>query len=187
MELEEILEDAKKILSKERYIHCLGTMERAEELAKIYNEDIEKAKKVGIAHDIAKEMSKEESLKYIKESNIIIDDIERKTPYLLHGKIGADISKKKYGFDKKMQEAILYHTTGNPKMDLFAKIIFVADKTEKNRIKENINIDYEKDMSNKDIDKAMVYILEESIKKNINKKVLIHPDSLLTRNQLIIT
>ena len=52
---------------------------------------------------------------------------------------GADIAKKKYGASKKVQNAILYHTTGNVKMDTFAKIIYVADKIEENRNYDQID------------------------------------------------
>ena len=74
--IDKIIQELKENLSEKRYIHSLGTMERAEELAKIYGVDIEKARLAGLTHDIAKEMTKEESLQYIKEHNIEIDEIE---------------------------------------------------------------------------------------------------------------
>lgn len=186
MELEQIIEDVRNVLSEKRFIHSLGVMKKAEELAKIYDVDVEIAKKVGIAHDIAKEMSKEESLLYVKENNIEIDEIERKNVPLLHGKIGADIVKKKYGFNKDMQNAIKFHTTGNPKMDMLAKILYAADKTEENRRFEEYDIEYERKLVNENIDKALIFMIDEAIKVNIKREKLIHPDSILTRNALLL-
>ena len=130
-------------------------------------------------------MSVEESMQYVKENGIILDDMEKKIPYLLHGKIGADYCKKKYGFTKEMQKAIEYHTTGNPNMDLLAKILYAADKTEENRKFVQYDIEYERKLANEDIDQALVFMLEETIKYNMEKRKLIHPDSILTRNDLL--
>lgn len=186
MELEEIIEDVRNNLSEGRFKHSLGVMKRIEELANIYGVDVEKAKKVGIAHDIAKELSVEDKMRYTKENNIFVNEIERMHPGLLHGKIGADIAKKRYGFDEQMQKAILYHTTGNPQMDLLAKVLFAADKTEEGRNFPEYDLEYERKLANEDINKAIVYMIEENIKENMKKKKMIDPISIVTRNKLMI-
>lgn len=181
--LKEIDKDIKKVLSEKRYQHSIGVMEKAIELAKKYHVDVDKAKLVGLAHDIAKEMSKEEKLRYVEVHNIVIDDIEKANVELLHGKIGANICKERYEFSEDMQQAIIYHTTGNPDMDDLAKIILVADKTEAGRK----YIDFEKiqEIEKKGINELVVYLLDESIKFTIDKGSLIHPDSIYTRNRLL--
>ena len=67
-----INQDIKRTLSEKRYIHSLGVMNKAEELAKQYHINVDKAKIVGLAHDIAKEMPKEEKIAYVKNHNIEI-------------------------------------------------------------------------------------------------------------------
>lgn len=186
MSLEEIEKDVKMHMSEKRFIHSQGVKKRIEELAKIYHVDVETAKKVGIAHDVAKEMSVEESIQYVKENGIRIDDMEKEIPYLLHGKIGADYCKKKYGFTEEMQKAIEYHTTGNPNMDLLAKILYAADKTEENRKFVQYDLEYERKLANEDIDQALIFMLEETIKYNMKTRKLIHPDSIVTRNVLLL-
>ena len=54
--------DIKNVLSEKRYEHSIRVMERAEELARKYNVDIEKAILIGLAHDIAKDMPREENM-----------------------------------------------------------------------------------------------------------------------------
>ena len=56
MRLEEIQNEIKNRLSEKRYYHSVCVMERCEELAERFKYDIETAKKVGISHDIAKEL-----------------------------------------------------------------------------------------------------------------------------------
>ena len=142
MELKEIQEYVKKQLSEKRYNHSVGVMERSEELAKMYGADVEIAKKIGIAHDVAKEISEEDKLKYVKDNNIEIDEVERENTPLLHAKIGKDIAIKKFGFSESMGQAIANHTTGNKNMDIYSKILFIADRTSKDRNFE----DYQKDI-----------------------------------------
>lgn len=182
--LEEINKDIKSKLSEKRYEHSIGVMKKIGELAKKYNVDINRARLVGIAHDIAKEMSTEDKLRYVKEHNIEIDEIEQINVELLHTKIGADICKNKYGFEKKMQDAIKYHTTGNPNMDDLAKILLIADKTENGRT----YIDFAKieKLEEKGINELLIYVLDESIKFTIDKGKIIHPDSIYTRNAFLL-
>lgn len=182
--LEEITKDVKNTLSEKRYIHCIGVMEQAAYLAKKYGYDIDIARVVGIAHDIAKEIPEEEKLKYVEKNNIEIDKIESVNIGLLHAKIGADICKKKYNFTEEMQNAIKYHTTGNENMNILAKIIFVADKTEKNRKYEDLKT--VRDLADEDLDKCILYILDYMLVDNVNKKKLIHPNSIKIRNKIML-
>ena len=52
--IERIKNDLKENLTEYRYIHSLGVMEMAEELAKVYNVDVESARIAGLLHDISK-------------------------------------------------------------------------------------------------------------------------------------
>ena len=187
--LQKINDDIKKELSEKRYNHSLGVMKKAEELALIYGEDVNKAKLVGLAHDIAKELTKEEKLKYAKQNKIEVDEIEQINVGLLHGKIGADICKKRYGFTIDMQNAIKYHTTGNENMDLLAKVIFVADKIEEGRKykdeRESQELEIARKLALENLDKALLYEIDVSLNYTIQKKKLIHLNSVLARNKLI--
>ena len=184
--IEQIKKDLKNILSEKRYTHSVGVMEMAAKLAEIYGADVETAKLAGILHDIAKEMSSEEKLKYVKENNIIINEVERINTPILHGKIGADIAKKKYGINEQVQRAIEYHTTTNPNMDLISKIVYVSDKIELNRKSEDYDIKYERELALKDIDKTIIYIIDSNIKSLLNKGKLIEAEMIETRNKLLI-
>ena len=181
--VENIQTELKKNLSEKRYLHSVGTMKMAKILANKYNVNENIAMLAGLAHDMAKEIPLEQAMEYIKENKINIDEIEKQNTALLHAKIGAHMSKK-YGFTEQMQNAIKYHTTGNPEMDELAKIIYVADKTEETRNYEEIEKIRELAMQN--IDEAIIAILDHDIQKNINKKVLIHPDGVLLRNKLLL-
>ena len=187
MEYKKIENDVKSVLSEYRFTHSLGVVKKAVELAKIYGVDEETARNVGIAHDIAKEMTDEEMLEYAKVNNIEIDEIENVKPSLLHGKIGADITAKKYGFTEDMVNAIKWHTTGRKNMSMLEKIIYVADKTEENRKSDGrFNLEKSRKLSTQNIDEALIFLMNEFITYNIKNEWLIHPETIHARNDLLL-
>lgn len=183
MSYEEIKEEVKKILGEKRFKHSCGVAKRAEELAIIYGEDCKKAKLIGIAHDIAKEMPKDEAEKYVKENKIIFDEIEKKEKGLWHSKIGADICVKKFGFTNDMKQAITYHTTGNTNMTTLDKILYIADKTEENRAYEGIEEAIK--ISNKNLDEGVLFCAKRAIQYSLKKDSLIHLDTIKLINKII--
>lgn len=186
MEYEEIENDVKSVLSEYRFTHSLGVVKKAVELAKIYGVQEETAKKVGIAHDIAKEMTDEEMIEYAKANNIRIDEIETVKPSLLHGKIGADIAAKKFGFTQDMINAIKWHTTGRENMSMLEKIIYVADKTEENRKGTSFNLEKSRELSTQNIDETLIFLMNEFITYNVKNEWLIHPETIKARNDLLL-
>lgn len=160
-----------------------GVMKEAKKLAKIYGLDEEKAEIAGLIHDIAKEMSKDEIIEYAEKHNIEIDEIEKEQLGLMHAKLGASIAKEKYNLDKQIQNAILYHTTGNEKMDKFAKIIYLADKLEENRTYDGV--EELRKTAEKDLEITMLVIIDFVLKKSIKNGKLIHPDTIDLRNSII--
>lgn len=184
MKYEEIEKIVKETLSEKRYLHSLGVAKRAAELARIYKEDEETARIIGIAHDIAKEMPKEKAISYAKENKIQFDEIEQNEPGLWHSKLGANIAKKEFGFTDDMAQAILYHTTGNIHMNTMDKIIYVADKTEENRT--TVNLQQAREISNQNLEEGVLYIAKFMMEYSLTKNSLIHPDTVALINQLVL-
>lgn len=180
-DIEFLKEELKSKVTEKRYLHSLGVMKMCEKLAKIYNVDIERARLVGLVHDIAKDIPKEE---YIKENNIPCSETEKANIEITHGKIAADICKKKYGFDEEMCSAIAIHTTGKANMTMLEKVLFVADKIDETRkypLAEEL-----RQIAYTSLDKAIVKNIDEAIKKNIEENKVIIEDSIYTRNYLLI-
>lgn len=131
--IDEIKNYLKENLSSERYFHTLGVMEEAVELAKRYNVDIEKAEMAGLLHDNAKCMTKEDLRKFISENLPDLDENELKNYKTLHAPVGAYFAKEKFKVsDSEIISAIRWHTLGRVNMTALEKIVFLADKIEKN-------------------------------------------------------
>ena len=183
--LKRIDEDLKNILSEKRYLHSVSSMKKAKELANEYKEDEMIAMLTTLAHDIAKEMTEDEHREYAKKNGIELDDFDRIQKTMLHGKIGADIVKKKYGFTKEMQDAIFYHTTGRANMTMLDKIVFLADKSEERRTEESAD-ELRKIIKEDGLDRAILWDIDYySLPRFIEKEKLIHVESIYARNDII--
>ena len=131
--IDEIKNYLKENLSSERYFHTFGVMQEAIELAKRYNADIKKAEIAGLLHDNAKCMTKEDLRKFISENLPDLDKNELKNYKTLHAPVGAYFAKEKFKIsDPEIISAIRWHTLGRVNMTLLEKIVFLADKIEKN-------------------------------------------------------
>lgn len=180
---EEIKEYVKKTLSEKRFYHSQCVEERCIEFARIHNVDTNKARLIGIAHDIAKEMTTEEKMKIINDNNIKVTKVEIKSPGLLHATVGAKICETKFGFTKDMVEAIENHTTGKPGMDILSKILYVSDSIGKDRKYEGIEELYE--LALKDIDAAIFKILSQTIETRLKENKTIHINTVEARNEYL--
>ena len=176
----EVYEIVKSRLSDYRFHHSECVAARCVELAKIYKVDKEAAMLVGIAHDIAKEMPADEKIKYCEENHLAIDEIERENPGLMHGKIGANIAKKEFGFSEDLCSPIQYHTTGKANMSLLDKILYVADMTGADR--KFPDKEYVIELGNKDLDECVKYILKVGIGQRIKQNKKIHLNSVYALN-----
>ena len=127
-------EAIRPFLSEKRYHHSLCVAEAAEELARQYGADEEKAWIAGILHDILKETPGEEQLRMLDGFGIALTDLERSAPKLWHAITGAAYLEHTLHIqDREILDAVRYHTTGRADMTLLEKILFVADYTSADR------------------------------------------------------
>lgn len=184
IEFEEVYEIVKKELSEKRFAHSVNVMNRCIEFASIYGEDIEKAKLVGIAHDIAKEISKEKRIMVAEEYNVKLDDFEKKYTSLIHAKLGAKICRVRFGFTEDMCKAIEAHTTALPNMTNLQKILYLSDFSEASRtFKEAIEA-YE--IGKKNLDEGYFYALVNKLKFMIDDNSPIHHNSIDAYNDYLL-
>lgn len=173
MEREEMLIYLKRKLTPKRYVHSIGVEYTAANMAFVHGEDVQRARIAGLLHDCAKCIPVEEKLKKALKFGLPVSECERKSPDLLHGKLGAYYAREKCGVtDEGILSAITYHTTGKPNMTLLEKIIFVADYIEPNRrmIRELPEIRKE---AFSDLDRCIIHILKNTLEYLDEKNTVI--------------
>lgn len=181
MDLKQLRESMKSVLSVSRYRHTLGVEEVCYDLALIHGDDTLKASIAGILHDCAKYLNEEDLIKECERNQIKMSETERKLPMvLLHAKVGAIYAKEKYGvIDDEILMAIEFHTTGRPGMSMLEKIVYIADYIEPNRSMIP-NINYIRETAYKDLNKAIELIIKQTLQYLSDNKNIIDPLTKVT-------
>lgn len=174
----------KNKLSKKRYEHSVRVAETAVKLALAHGENEHKAEVAGLLHDYCKELSKDELVKITVENALLTSAHDLLMLQILHGPV-ASVMLKEEGLvqDEEILQAIRFHTTGHPHMNMLAKIIFIADYIEPGRTTPHIDELMELAMNN--IDACVVAIIDQTSKYLIDEHRLIHEDMIKLRNEII--
>ncbi len=124
---------AQQTLSNKRFVHTSCVALQAARLAGKYGESVSDAELAAYLHDILKEAPDDVLLQILQGSDIIdLDDIKR-CPAVWHAFAGGEYADKVLGVDKKIADAIRYHSTGRYGMARFEMLIYLADYTSADR------------------------------------------------------
>ena len=176
-------EQLKTLLTPERYAHSIGVMETAAELAEIYGADIEKARIAGLLHDCAKNL--EDIYSRCRDLEVELDEVEMKSPPLVHAKLGAEIAKIEFGItDPEILEAIRWHTIGKANMTLLEKIVFVADLTEPGRTYPDASL--LRELSRINLDEALYKCVNATVEINKKRGNFVHPNAYLIMHEIFL-
>ena len=173
MKLEEIQASLQEKLKASRYQHTLGVVQTAEQLALRYGCDLTNARCAALLHDCAKCIDEDEQIQICEKYGISLSKAEYDNHALIHAKSGAVIAKEVYGVtNEEVLHAIKYHTTGCAGMSLLDKIIYISDYIEPGRDKAP-RLDIIRKEAFEDIDRALFYILEDTVSylKKSGKKI----------------
>ncbi len=174
-----------KRLSSRRYIHSLAVAEIARELAEMNRIDAGKAYMAGLLHDYARGLSGSDLLKIASDNNLMLEEVERLAPDLLHAKIGAFLLEKELGLeDAEMLQAVAFHTLGHEKMTELDKVIYIADMIEPGR--DYPGIERLKCLAFRSLDEGVLFGLDITIRHCIERRRLIHPQSIRARNAFLL-
>jgi len=153
---------AQENLSAERYEHSVRVSETAAFMCDLYGLDSDSGRLAGIAHDICKEIPRDEMEALACEDGLPFDEFEKKKPSLLHGRAAAVKIKRDFGIeDSDVIEAVANHTCGKPGLCDLGKILFVADKIEPGR-PQSTN-EYRANLFKKTLDGLTLAVVEENI------------------------
>ena len=169
-------------LPEKRYIHTLGVLESAKQLAERYGADIEKATLAAIFHDYAKYRPLDEMEDIIKKEQLPQDLLEYNSE-LWHAPVGAVLVEREADLhDEEILSAIRYHTSGRVGMSLLDKIIYLADYIEPGR--SFPGVDEVRAVAEKSLNEAVLQAMGNTITFLIKKNQAIYPDTFHAYNDL---
>ncbi len=186
MTFEEYEREVKKHLTPERFFHSQCVAKEAAKLAERYGTDVEKARFAGILHDIMKDTPKEEQLKIIEESGILLSKAEKLNPKLWHSLAGAAYAERVLGVtDPEILTAIRYHTSGRGGMSLPEKVLFVADYMSADR--DYPGVENMREAAYRSLEEAIVKGVAWTLCDLTNQGRPIDPDSVYAYNDALKT
>ncbi|MEL7610262.1 MAG: nicotinate (nicotinamide) nucleotide adenylyltransferase [Bacillota bacterium] len=169
--------------NKNRYLHTMGTVFAAVELAGRHGADGKNARLAALLHDCAK-VAERSILEQAEEEGLTLDASSAGMKGLLHAKIGAIYAKRLFGVeDEQVLDAIRYHTTGRAGMSLLEKIVYLADMIEPGR--EFPQADALRRLSKVDLDLAVIGAMRVSIQNVRERGKTLHPDTIEALEALI--
>jgi len=125
--------------------HILGVTQTSISLGSIFNADLSKCALVGMLHDRAKNLGREELLKLYNEGHISLTEEDLEFPAIWHGPAAAWIAKTEYEIDDpEILDAIEHHTLGHANPSELLSILMCADYCEPTRTHDDKHHDLQK-------------------------------------------
>lgn len=177
---ESLMHKVQMCMSEKRFRHVLGVEKTAVELAKRYSYSEEKASIAGLTHDYAKERTDDEFIMVIKRDGYDLNLLKYGNA-IWHGLVGADFVERELGIDdEEILQAIRLHTTGDARMSMLDKIIYVADYIEPGR--DFPGAEEARMLAESDLNEAVAFETKHTLMHLLENEQLIFPKTLETYN-----
>lgn len=182
MKINEAIRIVESHLTRERFEHTLRVKDTAIELAKLYDESIDKAEMAAVFHDYCKYRPLDEMRRVIK-TTFLPKDLLNFHHELWHGPVASVLVDQEFGIqDGEIKQAIYSHTTGRANMSKLEMIIFLADYIEPGR--DFPGVTNVRDVAKKDLILACWMASKNTISFLMNKNATIYPDTFYAYNDL---
>ena len=154
---EEILQRVKASVSAKRFEHILRVEEKAIALARQYGADVSQASLAALIHDYAKERAMEDFTQVAQDDTLLSWGNN-----ICHGWYGALLAQKELKiYDPAVLHAMQVHTTGEVKMSVLDKVIFIADYIEDGR--QFKGVEKARQLAAVSLDQAVHYKLQQTL------------------------
>jgi predicted HD superfamily hydrolase involved in NAD metabolism len=173
-----IAEKIKNVMRPPLFRHTINTLESSIEIAESCSQkvDIYRLSLASLVHDYGKVFAIGELKKIAREDKLEISEFELGMEPILHSLVGDHLVSRDLGIDdKNILRAVRIHTIGAVDMSLEEKILFVADKVEKER--RYAGVERLRELALKDINLCLIEVYKNTIIYVINKNSLLHPDT----------
>ena len=157
------------------------------ELAARHGIDEERAELAILGHDVARAAKKNEIMRQAERFGLSILDIERRSPVMLHGPVGAELLRQEDGLDdEEILAAVRWHTTGHSSLTPLGMLVFIADKLEPRKIK---SYPYQQELmyiARESLHMAVLEFLSRESALRMAERKPVHPTTVQAINTLLL-
>ncbi|MGE5541803.1 MAG: bis(5'-nucleosyl)-tetraphosphatase (symmetrical) YqeK [Bacillota bacterium] len=168
-------------LPPELFEHVLRTRVTAVEIAGLCGVDPTACDLAALLHDCCRHLPESLLLNLAGEFNIFVSDAEKDKPVLLHGPVGAEVARERFGItDGEVLDAVRYHTTGRAGMSFVEQVVYLADKMEPGKRRTSLPVS-----GRSGLRPAILDHVNRMIIRWVKNGLPIHPSSIEMRNWLL--
>ena len=166
--------------------HVTRVVVEARRLAERHDVDAERAAIAALGHDLARAIKPPELLRRAEDAGLDPSAIERSEPILLHGALSALAMAERFDIeDAEVLAAARYHTTARAGMSALERLIYVADKIEPGKVRDNADLIEARRLADESLESSMLRLLDAQIAKALARGWPLHPDTTAARNELL--
>jgi len=182
----DILKRLRRALTPGRFRHTVAVARWAEELARRWGENPDKARLAGLLHDCARDLSGRRLADWVARRRISIPHKEFilhvGRPSLFHAYVSADRARREFGVeDRSVLSAIRAHTLGAPSMSRLARLLYVADFSSTDR--RYADAKEVRRLARKDLDRAFADALRRKLRWASREGKALHPTTVRLWNR----
>ena len=200
-QIEKLRENVSSVLSEKRMKHVLAVEDMAFRIGLLFyrndSEALNLLRAAALLHDVTKELTDEEQLEILSDHSVKPLPEDLASMPTIHALTGALIIPERFPefADKRLIDAVRYHTTGREGMSLIEKIIFLADYIDETRtypscvaLREEFfgadPVSMSDDERVKHLDRAALRSIDNTLSYLESKQRCIHPLTLAARADL---
>lgn len=174
-------------LPEELRAHVGRVVSEARQLAQICELDPDRVEAAAWGHDLYRAHSEAELLQEANTLGMAVDSVQHALPMLLHGPVAAETARTAWGVDDtEVLEAIGWHTTAHAPMSLLATAVYLADKIEPEKVRDDPDLRAIRDLARRDPEAAILAYLDRELNRRLGGGGVIHPASIEARNALLL-
>ena len=186
-------------ISEKRYQHTLGVEKLAEYLGTvILPNKLDELAVAALLHDVAKEMSYDDHVQLLRDSNVSYTDEDLTVKPALHAIAAVPLIQRDFSeyATSDVCSAVKNHTVGEPGMSIFDEIIFISDYAEEGRsyrtcieVREYLisNVKQENTFEEnvRHLHEACLTSINSTVESLTNRKERINTKTLLTKKYIL--
>ena len=167
--------------------HVGRVVSEARQLAQIYELDPDQVEAAAWGHDLYRAHSDADLLRAASGLGMTVDAVQQALPVLLHGPVAAETAQRAWGVDDaEVLEAICWHTTAHAPMSRAAMAVYLADKIEPEKVRDDPDLRAIRDLARRDPEAAVLAYLDRELNRHLARGGVIHPASIEARNALLL-
>ena len=168
--------------------HIYRTRDVGLDLAQRHKLDGSRAELGILAHDVARTLKKKEMLRQADGFALPSLEMERRSPVLLHGPVGAELLRHEDGLDDpEILDAVRWHSTGHPNLSPLGLLVFLSDKLDPNKLKSYPYQAELRAIANESLHRAALEFLCRESALRLQRRRPVHPSSVAAINALLLS